>query len=120
MSRISYRDLSRLLQRLAQIALVLSLLAMGLVVFVEGYELITAPWVVHLSVAVWLSAVGVSTLYQALLVRRSVRHWERLSSFAADIILLLVVVVLFGSERRSLLALAIFVRQGLFVARVFH
>jgi len=104
---------------LAQIALVLSLLAMGLVVVVEGYELTTALWAVHLSVAVWLSAVGVSALYQALLVRRSVQPWERLRSFAADIILLLVVVMLFGSERRSLLALAIFVRQGLFVARVF-
>ncbi len=119
MSRISYRDLSRLLQRVALVALVLSLLAMVLVVLVEGYELTTALWAVHLSVTVWLSAVGVSTLYQALLVRRSVRPWECLRSFAADIILLLVVVMLFGSERRSLLALAIFVRQGLFVARVF-
>ena len=58
MSRTPHRDLPISLQRLSWLTLGASLLAMVLVLVVEGYELITAPWFHKFTTLAWLVAVG--------------------------------------------------------------
>jgi len=103
---------------MAQLAFLASLLAMSLVVLVEGYELASASWVIRTSVGVWFVAVGVSALYQGLLIHRSVRRWDAVRGITTDIVLLLIVFGLAAAGRRSQMALVVFVRQAIFVVRV--
>ncbi len=118
MSRTLYGELSGPLKKVAQLAFLASLLAMSLVVLVEGYELASASWVIRTSVGVWIVAVGVSALYQGLLIHRSVRRWEAVRGITTDIVLLFIVFGLAATGRRSQMALAVFVRQAIFVVRV--
>ncbi len=119
MSLTPHRDQPAIVQRLAQATFVASVLAMALVVLVVGYETFDSPLASSLAVATWFAAVGISALYQGVLVNRAVRRFEALRSVAVDIALLAVIIAVALAWRRNLLGLAVFVRQAVVLTRIY-
>lgn len=108
--------LPRSIQRLTRATLATSIPAIVTAVVFEGYELFAGQDLV--AVSLWWAAVAVSVVYQAMLVRRAVDRRQMLRTFAADVVLLGVVVLFTVLWVRELLALAVFLRQTLAVARI--
>ena len=94
-------------------------MAISVVLVVEGYELTGTSWTGDLAIAIWLFAAAVSTFHQVVEVLRTPQKFRRIREQLLDWLLLLIVLALVLLNRRGLLALVVFFRQGIAVIRVF-
>ena len=106
------------IQRLALLSLVTSLAALALIIVVAGYQLLAGHWAEHVAVAFWILASLVSATYQSLVVAKAARQMAALRSYAADFALLGLIAGASVTGQWNLLAILVFVRQGLLVVRV--
>ena len=113
------RNVSRRLDRLSRWCVSTSILALILVILVEGYQVLGTSWATRLAVVVWLLSVFLSTIYQAIQVRQAVDRRECFRSYAIDTGLLFVILGLAMTGLWSALALVVFVRQTLLLARLY-
>ena len=112
------RHLPAPIRRLAWSSLALSVTAMGLVVVVEGYEVATGAWGLRAAALVWLAAIGLSTFFQLLLVRRSLNRLEAARRYIVDGALAFLALVFTVAQEPGFLGLTVFVGQGIAVVRV--
>ena len=114
-----HRSEPRFVQRLAWLTVATSVPALALVALVVGYQILQAEWIEPVVVTAWLAAVGISTAYQGVLVRRALKRVAAARALLVDGLLLLAIVACAVVWKPALMGLFVFVRQALVTTRIY-